>query len=76
MQKNAEQDPKARNNSIVNVPSKGNSHLKDKLGQGLRSSKARISLVEEDFESSSRPHMGNSKKSAPKKRRKMLVRTY
>jgi hypothetical protein len=35
MQKNAEQDPKARNNSIVNVPSKGNSHLKKKLGQGL-----------------------------------------
>ncbi len=49
MQKNAEQDPKAKNKSRVSVPSKGNSHLKKKLGQGLPSSKARILKVFVDY---------------------------
>jgi hypothetical protein len=48
VQKKVEQDPKAKNKSIVSVPSKGNCHLKEKLDQGLPSSKVRIFSIEED----------------------------
>jgi hypothetical protein len=39
------------------------------VGPRLPSSKARISPIEEDFESSSRLHVGNNKKSTPKRKR-------
>jgi len=66
VQKKVEQDPKAKNKSIVSVPSKGNSHLKEKLDQGLPSNKVRISSIEHDSKSFGRPHVVNNKKSTPK----------
>jgi hypothetical protein len=39
------------------------------LDQGLPSSKARISSIEKDSESYGRPHVGNNKKSTPKRKK-------
>lgn len=43
--------------------------MKEKLGQGLPSNKAKISSVEENFETFGQPHVGNSKKSTPKRKK-------
>jgi hypothetical protein len=60
--------PKPKNISTMNVPSKGK-HQKEKLGPILVFGKARISSVEKDDDRVGRPHMGNIKKPAPKKKK-------
>jgi hypothetical protein len=59
----------------MSVLSKGK-HQKEKLGPILAFGKVRISSVEEDDARVNHPHMGNIKKPALKKKRRMLVRAY